>query len=100
MKYNIIDQGILALVHHLHSPILREWDVIRNKAEYEYRKNIPEGKVVDSLKAWIDGQWAPPEEHARLWQEVLKAIKELDEGEETRIKVLQEFQDNKRKGVC
>lgn len=94
-KPSLIDKSLLALISYLISPSNSEWKETNHKIEQEYRKNIPEGKVVEALKLWIDSQWAPPEEHARLWQEVLKAIRDLDESEFYRIQAIQQYHDRK-----
>jgi len=81
---------VLSLSKYLRTPIEREWSETQIKVDAEYRKNIPEVKVVEALKEWIDSQWGPPELHAQLWQNVLKAIKEIDENALALINAKQE----------
>ncbi len=49
------------------------------RVEKEYVSSIPEIKVVDAVKEYIDGLWAPEDVQEKLWQALLKSIKELDE---------------------
>lgn len=79
-------------LHHFRNlvpKVYRDWTELNNKLEYEYRKEIPEAKVVNAIRAFIDGEWAPKEEHTKLWQNVLASIRDLDESELVRIEQAQ-----------
>ena len=62
-------------------------------------KFIPEALVVDAIKEYIDGAWSSLSEKQRLWNNVMNSIKELDEGELTRILHMQEKLNHRYKKV-
>lgn len=75
----LMNKALLKVIEKLRNMDVTEWEQIRYATELEYTRSIPEIRVVDALREYIDGVWSGPEESKRLWNKVLVAIKELDE---------------------
>lgn len=81
---------IYKIVDMLKNKDISKWESIKYKVAKEKIQEIPETKVVEALRAYIDGVWAGPVEAKRLWNEVIKNLAKFDEFEvkeiENRIK--------------
>ena len=63
------------------------------KMENDFRENLPEGKVVEALKGWIDAQCLPIKCREEYWQSVLKALRTLEEVRMQRLEQAQILYD-------
>ena len=77
--------SIEAIVESLRSRTKDDWNLVRHKVEAEYFKSLPEIKVIEVLRDYIDSVWAGPVEAERCWRLVLIAMRELDSEETNRI---------------
>ena len=90
-----VDKALLLAIDKLRNTSWTDWQKFNKQMQLERIRLIPEAVVVDAIRAYIDGAYAPKEEHARLWQEVLKAIRDLDESELERVKRMEEYYNKK-----
>jgi hypothetical protein len=94
LKIKTIPQDILDFMSQVTCPMQREWTGHMTKVEMDYRREVPEGRVVDALEAYVDAyRWVPGKESEGMWAEVLKALAELDKGRMERLEVAQELYD-------
>ena len=81
-------------------PFHWEWTGHMALKEMEYRALVPEAKVVDKLKLWIEAYgWVPTADSLKMWQDVEAAIKELDDGLLERLRIAQEHYDARFGGM-
>jgi hypothetical protein len=73
-----------------------EWTGHMVKREADYRREVPEGKVVDRLREWVRWRsYVPAAMSEKMFGDILVALEELDEVERKRIEVAQELWDRR-----
>ena len=75
----LLNNIIMYILKNITNRSVIEWNTIRRQVELDHLASIPEIKVVEALKLYLDGVWCGPIEAKRLWNNVLLSIKELDE---------------------
>ncbi len=77
-----------------------DWNVAIKGILDERVKSLPEVAVVESLRAYLDGLWGPPDEGKRLWSQVLASLRTLDIDEIKRNEeFLQKLSNKFKKGA-
>jgi hypothetical protein len=74
----MIEKMINYIVSQLRNIDVSTWQAKKLEIAKKNIELTPEVRVVEALRAYIDGVWAGKVEAARLWDNVLIELKELD----------------------
>lgn len=85
MKKPWFEIMLLKIISQLRNLDVTKWEAIKREVAKKNLLITPEIRVVESLRAYLDGVWAGPQEAKRLWNNVLLELKDLDVNEANRI---------------
>lgn len=80
-----VEKMLKYLISQLQSIDVHKWEATRFRVAETNRKMLPEVKVIEALRTYMDGVWGGPEEAKRCWTLVIKALEDLDKNEVYRI---------------
>ena len=89
MKYHKVKYPFESIIHFLCNKLKNidtsKWEEQRQQVAQKRLQALPEVRVVEALREYIDALWAPPSESNRLWQVLLSELSVLDKDEYDRL---------------